>query len=51
MSAGGKKKGWRRSRRVFYDDAYLESGLSKGEAERRAWKAISMIEFSKRSKI
>lgn len=36
------KLGKNRVKRSF-EEAYLEGGLSKGEAERRAWKAISAL--------
>jgi hypothetical protein len=44
MTTGGRKKAAKRMRNFHYfDDAYLDSGLSKGEAERRAWKALSAL--------
>lgn len=44
MTSGGIKKTAKRMRSFHYfDDAYLDTGLSKGEAERRAWKALSTL--------
>lgn len=47
--SGGKKKGTKKNKRFnFFDETYLDAGISKTEAERRAWKAISSIQFSRR---
>jgi len=44
MTTGGRKKAAKRMRSIHYfDDAYLDTGLSKGESERRAWKALSAL--------
>lgn len=44
MTIGGKKRSSRKLGRLHsYDEAYLETGISKGEAERRAWKALSSM--------
>ena len=44
MTTGGRKKAAKRMRNFHYfDDAYLDTGLSEGEAERRAWKALSAL--------
>lgn len=42
MFFGGKKREKHRIKRSYLnDEVYLDSRLSKGEAERRAWKALS----------
>ena len=48
MTTGGRKKNSRKlgGRGHYYDEAYLDNGISKGEAERRAWKALSSIMVS-----
>jgi len=44
MTTGGRKKAAKRMRNFqYFDDAYLDTGLSKGESERRAWKALSAL--------
>jgi hypothetical protein len=41
---GGKSNSIKRSKRMQYlDEAYLDRRLSKREAERRAWKALSYL--------
>ncbi|MDO8512818.1 MAG: hypothetical protein Q7S57_06115 [bacterium] len=41
---GGKNKTGRKSNRMkFLEEAYLDNRLSKSEAERRVWKAISFL--------
>lgn len=54
MTIGGTKKAAKIMRNFQYsDDAYLETGLSKREAERRAWRVLSTLverESSQRGK-
>lgn len=41
---GGKNKFIKKNKGAYYgEEAYLDSRLSKGEAERRAWKALSFL--------
>ena len=41
---GGRKKIAKRMKKSYLnEEAYLDTHLSKGEAERRAWKALSYL--------
>ena len=44
MFFGGKNKLNKKMKRSYLnEEAYLDTRLSKGEAERRAWKALSYL--------